>query len=323
MNKRHGLHLFRSHASEDFTSFSLPHTRKAEFTDIIKCRYDLLFKSGLTFLVFALPFLVLLFLEYAYLLGASSSYQNGSITLEVYQASTWQIHLIFRLAEAVSLLIIGVAFAGITRIYRLVILGEPVEFKSDFKNGLKHNIGQTMGVFSIFAIIYAICSLCICYGITFSRNDFTSTALLFLPVGVSFVFFLPLLLFHLCEIPLYQNSFKSNARNALAFYAKEWWWNLLLSLAFFALPFVMLIPSLLGLTLAGVFYFFLLLPFSFLLVDLRAVYLFDEVLNKDSFPELYGKGIALLSEEETMEFLAFKRKKKELAAQKKKERKKK
>lgn len=270
-------------APADFTFAQLPHNRKEVFFDCIKLRFGTIACCGLLLLLFALPLIAAEIVYDVVQLNIYNGFVDG--TFSEAQASMYsaELQIYVSLAQIVGWSIFAVGLSGTVRVARQLIWGEPIFFGVDFKRGIKQNALRFAGVFMAASVVNAACVACA----AFLGGSFVG----YVPYGILIFFVIPLALFVLSQFAVYDVGFGKATTNALAFYGKRLWQTLLFTaiVLLFALIHLMPISAVkyLLVSLCTVF----LLPLyimAWLLVSCNA---FDEILNKENFPELYDRGV--------------------------------
>lgn len=273
----------RKQAQSDFTFEQLPHNRKEVFFDCIRLHWKMLLCLGLISLLFALPVIACeAFTDIVW----SSIYvrlTNGEITQDAATAYLSSLRVFSAMLSVVGWLIFSVGLAGIARVIRQLAWGEPIFFVSDFVQGIRQNVGKYLAVFGICAVVK--------FASTFFTEWFAETSLLaYIPFVLLACFFMPIGLWILSQVAVYQVSFGKACTNAMAFFGDGIWQTTIFTLLACA-------PSLLSLASAVVKYVTIVvaivvtLPLYCLCWFLFCSATFDRYINSGSFAELYDKGV--------------------------------
>lgn len=266
--------------NKDYGVSDLPHNRKEQFFDIAKHRFFLLLGLGLLLLLFSLPLLASLIYRDVLLMGLEAS----EAASETKEATSFSVNLLFSGLFVVSLLILSIGLGGISKILKELVYDEPIFFKDDFFKGIKENFRQYLilavfaGIFWFFAnLIYLIANNLILKVVFVGIN----VALIFPPVFVGF--FLS---------TVYSNKFFKSLQGGLTIYFKAFPSVFLSFFAVYAVSFLQYIPLLLVKYLLLAVMFVVYMPFALLASFSNQTRLFDDLINKDQFPEYYHKGLS-------------------------------
>ena len=263
-------------ANQEFNSKLLPENRKELFADIFKLHHAKLFLSGLILLLFSIPLLVVLFLK-------DYSYVSLTDIAEIRSMS-----LMYSALEIPAIVILSIGFSGISKVFRNYCWMDPVFFKEDFLSGIKDNkiqcifIGLTTGILAFLFNVIRI----------YSNSGWLDA----IPFGFIFFGFYPVLIHAFFMNSIYTNKFNMNLKAGAFCYFKFFWRTILTS----CLLYIFLVPSLfhfihplgviLKYTIIVIFMIFLL-PIILLIVNLSEMVIFDSLINKEKFPQLYKKGL--------------------------------
>ncbi len=279
------------YSETEFSEASLPHNRFEVFADLVKTRWRLFLLIGAILFLFFLPLIGSLAAENLYSSSLYASYKNGEIEAGAYQSQLFAEKCLFLLVEFLCLLLLSIPFAGLGRVYRLLVHYEPLEFKSDFARGLKENASHVFALFFIASLLFCLSSVLSSYFMVSGSKDFWQTIVFFAPIFVFFVLFFPSFTLVYCQIPFYNNPFSLSLKNGFKLYLGS-------LLQAFLFAFLSIAP--LFLLMLGNFYVVLVtislfpliyLPLSLLALFLGSVSIFDRSINKNEYPELVDKGI--------------------------------
>lgn len=277
-------------ASSDFTFAQLPHNRKEVFFDCLKLRFGTVVCCGLLLLLFLLP---LIAIEITYDIVNLNIYNSliGGQMSEM-QATLYknELQLYTSLAQTVCLGIFAVGLAGVARILRQLVWGEPIFFWVDFKRGIRQNAARFVSVFAICALANVASVLC-------STMLDEMPIVGYIPLGALIFAVVPIALFVLSQSAVYNVGFGKAISNGLAFYGKRLWQTLLFTALALIVGLSRLAPisalKYLLMLLCTVF----LLPMYIMAWLLVSCNVFDEVLNRDNYPELFDKGVYRLDKQ--------------------------
>lgn len=277
-------------ASSDFTFAQLPHNRKEVFFDCLKLRFGTVVCCGLLLLLFLLP---LIAIEITYDIVNLNIYNSliGGQMSEM-QATLYknELQLYVSLAQTVCLGIFAVGLAGVARILRQLVWGEPIFFWVDFKRGIRQNAARFVSVFAICALANVASVLC-------STMLDEMPIVGYIPLGALIFAVVPIALFVLSQSAVYNVGFGKAISNGLAFYGKRLWQTLLFTALALIVGLSRLAPiSALKYTLLLLCTVFLL-PMYIMAWMLVSCNVFDEVVNRENYPELYDKGVYRLDKQ--------------------------
>ena len=263
----------------DYSKSMLPRTRREEFLDCYKMNFALLVKCGLFLLVFAIPLIgFCLFMDFYYMSLLSQA-------TEAVEQTKFIFFLVYNAGVIILCSLLLVALTGIIHILRNFIWQEGIYFLSDFKDGVKQNIGKNMVFFSIFSVLYLLSYL------VFSL--FNIGLISYAPLMLFVLFLFPLFIWILFLNNTYSSNFSTLVRNATFFLIKGFGWSilgvamLLSSLLVIFMPFVLIWLKYIIVAL----YFVFVYPAIILIMVLYTTHKFDELINKVSYPDYYLKGL--------------------------------
>ena len=263
----------------DFVESNLPSNRKEVFIDCLKLRFGLLFKIGALIFVFSIPLLIsMFFLD----VSVSSLYNNSSNIENVYDSITQTINL-FNLINIPLLMILSLCLAGVFRIIRQLVWGEPVFFGQDFIEGIKLNGKGFSIIFLLVGIINFICSYAF-----YANTDSFIIKVMPLVIGLLVLFPIGILMLSLNNT--YNISISSSFSNGMILFLKEFPKVILCSFIM-GLPFILLFISNLIRYLIIVIILIFITPLLIMGLYLFSCYLFDKHININTYPDYVDKGI--------------------------------
>ena len=259
----------------EFTAANLPSSRFAQFFDIFKIEWTTLLKLGLFSLIFLIPFFVVYFLMMYF---ASNAQDNPILII-----------LLGYVGLFITLFIEAINISGMVNVLKKMIHGEGVLFKDDYFEGIKKNYGQ----FAIINAIYGLFFLIIEFSCNYIFGYENILPLIFSGVCKAFLFFLfsPLAMAVSSQCAMYEIKFKSALRNSFILFLSRFWQYLIVGLILLAMDLVFLIPNFLILLLVSSLIVLLIIPLLALAIMLISTSSFDVLINKDSFPDQYRKGL--------------------------------
>lgn len=269
-------------ATKDYNVLSLPKTRKEQFSDIIKHNYRLFLLLGLILLCFALPLLVSVVVkDISYL----NIVQSGETDPEIIYSMKFTTTLIFGATEIVSFVIFSLGLAGILKIIKELIYSEPVFLKEDFKEGIKNNFVQIMvlslvvGIFSLISNVFSL--------------TMNNKVLKYLPLAVNYGLIFPICFISMFLIAVYKNKFLVIIKTSIILYIKHFPMILLTYVLTIVLVSTKWIPLELFFIKYALFIVLVVLYYPLVIFGsfLYQIYIFDDKINKDQFPDYYKKGL--------------------------------
>lgn len=260
-------------AAKDFVGRMLPMDRKALFYDCLRQRPDIFRKLALILLLSFLPVFTVNFISNIAYSNMLESDLGDAVLLAFYQISA--------AIKIPCYIIIGLAFASISRILRQLIWGEPIFFFFHLKMGLRQNGKRFALVFAMAGVIRFLCSFSPLQG-----NSF----LVYLPSLLSSAILLPIGLYILSQTIIYDVTFRSSFSNGLALYISSIPPTLGFTFVICLLGSINLIPFLLARIILS-FLAVCILPVFALAWLLFSCHVFDKTINPIHYPELIGRGL--------------------------------
>ena len=146
-------------ASSDFLPAQLPQTRKDQYLFILKNQFSTLLLSGLWLLLCFLPLILAVYFQNQFEIGFYQKYVSGEMNKADYQASMNALMIYGSMIEAVFTFVASIAIAGVNRILKSLVSGEPILFWDDFKCGVFHAISNAIKLYFPFWWKYLLMSL--------------------------------------------------------------------------------------------------------------------------------------------------------------------
>ena len=270
-------------SNPDYQYSSLPTTRKEAFKDVYRHNFKTILSCGLWLLLFSLPLIVFLLLMDIGKLGMTPD-RFGE---EELKAVLLMWDLIVNGGAIILLYVVLIGLMGIMRVLKLLVWQEGIDFFHDFKVGIKENFKHFSLLYLVFALLYALTYLVY----IFVLNFLVGIWLIILYI----VIFVSIGIWALFVINVYQCNLWNYLKNAVFFFSK----SLLLTIPFALLlvfPFFLVFVPLSIVTFSIkypvimvmiIFYY----PFLIIVGYLFAFAKFDEFINKESYPEIYRKGL--------------------------------
>ncbi len=264
---------------------SKPFDRKDVFFRTFKEHYGVLLGVSLAMFVFALPVVAVYFGAYIELSLL------GEITLEnAVEMYSIQTQMYIWLIPAFAIFSVGAA--GAFYVIRRLVWDQPVLFFRDFFRGIKANWLQSLisgVIFILFmgALNYAMNMLVL--NVELGSAYWTLYVVqIFLAVVAAM-----LLLFQYAAIAVYNDNVFKIIKNSFAFLWATFPRSIGIVLLAFAPVFVLLAFASVYIIYIIVLIFLALVGFAYgiLVFTLHAHYVFDKYVNKQSFPDVYKKGL--------------------------------
>lgn len=271
-------------AIAEFTEEQLPHNRRMQFFDCLKLRFTLFLRSGLVLLLFTVPCIILGVYRDFTLIGFTSQLKAGEITRDMYDKMLSSINMVVSGINIVCLTVVSVGVAGIARVFRRLIWGEPVFFRQDFVAGIKSNGKSYALIFFLAGVVCFIDNLVASF-------QFPSELVKYIPWGISIVLLLPLALFVLAQTLIYTNKAGVLLKNSCILFIKSAPITLLFLLVLVLPAAAQFIPLVFVKFALYVLLIVFALPFYIFALLLYDVSLFDRFINKELYPQLYKRGL--------------------------------
>ena len=272
-------------SATDFLELQLPQTRKDQFFFILKNQYWTLFLLGLLLMLSLLPIIINVYFKNFFENGFYNLYASGNISKAEYDSAFLYLTIGSSSISTVLLPVFAVCLSGANRIIKLMIYGEGVVFKEDFKLGIKQNYLNTF-------------LICFFFGIILTLVRFLSTFFLEYLIGIPLYILLaivvaPIFIIALIFTSIYEANVFQCISNAAKLFVHYWWQFILLSVVPLASIYAL---SLLGsttyiLSLIQIVLAVFILPIYLLLLYEISSAMFDKYINKDNFEDNYLKGL--------------------------------
>lgn len=275
---------------KDYLLNDLPSNRKEVFFDILKLRFDLIIKNGVVLFLFMIPLILVTISFNISVFSLKDNLENNLIDLKMYQQSLSSIYMIYSFLQVLALLVLSIAFSGTLRIIKRVVFYESIQFKDDFLLGIKTNFKPTFLTFLIIGIIYFLCRMLL-LNIFIDNSSKITYYINYLPIVLSVFILYPILMLLLCQIPIYNNSYKVFFKNSIYFYGKSIFKTLIIAISLLVPYLIFLINNIYVLLIFTIIIVLIILPIEILLFFIYSCSVFDKHLNVYQFKEIYDKGI--------------------------------
>ena len=276
----------------------LPITYKGLFKFVYKTNFMLLVKMSLILSVFAFLGLIAMVLKGVF--ESSILHNANNLSNVIIRERLMMFRGFYGLVYYFCLLLFSIGLAGAFYIMKKLLFNEGISFKRDFIKGIKKNGVIFLGTTAFYGFIIVAAY--------FVLNLLSSDELIqyYLPVLVVFILLSCLVLgmyfVSLMMITIYKVTFGKMLKNALLIVVVRIPY-ILLAIAGSVLLFILcyFIPTNIGLYISIFLYAFIGLGHSVLFVSLIDIYLFDELVNKKQYPEIYRKGLFNSADEEIID----------------------
>lgn len=272
-------------SATDFLELQLPQTRKDQFFFILKNQYWTLFLLGLILMLSLLPIIINVYFKNFFENGFYDLYISEKISKAEYDSAFLYLTIGSSGISTILLSVFAISLSGANRIIKLMVYGEGVVFKEDFKLGIKQNYLNTF-------------LICFFFGIILTIVRFLSTFFLEYLIGIPLYIFLaivvaPIFIIALIFTSIYEANVFQCINNAAKLFVHYWWQFILLSIVPLGSIYAL---SLLGsttyiLSLIQIVLAVFVLPIYLLLLYEISNSMFDKYINKDNFEDNYMKGL--------------------------------
>lgn len=263
----------------DFLVSDLPHNRWALWADIVKNQALHLVLLGFLLLLASLPLIVF---RYYHLLSLGTLLsQNGNAYTEQVQSA----YVLYLLVCLPLLLVLGVYFSGLLRLYKRMSWGEGYFLFADLGAGIKENSANVLLLVFLFWLVDAIL---VYFGIFFL---FSSSLVFYLFQVIRYAIVFPLFGLNLYLSSVYNDPLAKKLFTSLRVFLRHFplflLWSLVLEGPLFTLNFASASLQLF-LPMAYAFFYF---PLTYLGFVLWLNHCFDCDINRENFPQLVDKGL--------------------------------
>jgi len=271
----------------------MPHNRFQVFFDLVGLRYDVLLKNGLYLFLFALPLIVVFFLKIIVLGNLESNFASGSIDQAAYVAAVFHFSNLINAGYVLAFAILGIAFAGVVRINRLLVWYQPISYHEDFARGIKDNWKQDVLLFALLGFLVFlsefISALILLNQSTASQ--FIAQLASVLPLCITAVVVLPAFCFACAASGLYRDSFGKMIRIGFGVYFRTFFASFGLIILLGGLFGLLFLNNLIALAIVFGLLWLLEMPLASLIWNLYSFAVFDKYINRRLFPDYVDKGV--------------------------------
>lgn len=276
-------------SKKDFDQSMLPSNRVEGFLDILRNKKSHLFNLGLTLLIFAIPFIVLLTLTNVEVYEVNLLLQNELISSKDASEEIFKIFNTSNISLIPALLILGVGISGALNVIKNMIFQESIFFFHDFKKGIKNNSKDVLLILFIIGVIYFIAQFVILEG--YFLDDSLQLTLAISFSLVAFILSVILGLSMIFQSILYNLSFYGKLKNSFIFLVKYFLKTIGLLIGLLIPWLLIFIPSDIFYIVIWVFLFVIIMPIELLVLNSYYFSIFDIEINKDHYQEIYKKGL--------------------------------
>lgn len=289
MSKKRIKYRRQKFSINEFDESLLPSNRFKQFFDIFKIEWSSLLRIGFIFLLFLIPLVAVTLIKGIVtpnILNAVKS--NGGGQDEINYVSSI-INVVYYGVCSICFLIFSLALAGVSKIVQNICYGEGVLFRNDFLVSLKENWKR----FMLFALIGSFCFFLIKFNESFfaSYSGFGFKMIIYLTSFIFYIFVLPIVFFSMSNQVSYKMKISECLSNGYKFTSVKILFSLIFSLVIYAFTFITKINHPVILTAVLIFAIIVIFPLYFLAHRLFALYINDEYINKENYPEIYRKGL--------------------------------
>ncbi len=272
----------RKQPRKEFTEMDLPHNRFQAFWDLLKHRSRFLLLLSFYNLMFALPlFLWNIFMNQA-IWGLIGETEKNIGTILSYVCTKDAV-------SVVCSMLLGFPIAGSLKIIQKLAWQE-MAFPSDFWKGLRENGWKDMFSMMAIGLSYWLVECCY-YCMLMDAVDEYMSATVFAISVILLSFVSVWMLFNMIQTNFYKLNFAQKMKNGFFLALKSFMPMLGIILCFFAAPIVfwclnaLLYEIIADALITVLFAYFLLAAF------LCANWKFDQLINREQFPDIVDKGI--------------------------------
>lgn len=270
------------------TPKNLPNNRRQVFFDVLSIHWKTFFLFGLLFLLLCLPMNVVSVLKTLFLNNLYAEAGNlGDEEKRQLVSTIMSLNITAAVLQISCILFLAAGIAGFVKVIRQYSWLENVYFKTDFFSGIKENGGQMLLLGLLVSVVYVLCV----YAFNFAQvvNNPLLSVLALVPIGFSIFLGIPITAYAVVCISIYKNTFKQILLTALACFINKPLRTLGFLVGCLAAFAVQLIPNFLVLIISKILLTFII-PIIFLAWYLFALDRLDQVVNKENYPSLVGKG---------------------------------
>ncbi len=255
----------------------LPTTRKEQLKDTLRWRFGDYILVSVYMFIFLIPLLFwLLFSYYTFLTDVDESL------------------LVYILVYGVSvplIVVFGLGIGGGTYFFKKLYYGEGTEVSKDFFAGVRKNAKGSALSFLAFGLVYFVMNVLGAL-IDYSTFPLYVKVILIALLYVLFIFVFAITIYMYSQSLFYNATFTQLMTNSVRFligdFLRSFGVVLMLLAPFFFFSFLpYLVAQGIVVLICAVFYF----GFSTGVYMLYCMYLFDRVINKKNYPEIYHKGL--------------------------------
>lgn len=274
---------------------SLPVNRIQLFKFTFKTQCAMLIKLSLLITVFAIPLFILSVfkgLVSADLLAQMQANPDNTELIKQYFSQ----HIFLNIFYIPAFIILSIGLSGVFTVIKKFAFQEGFVLLKSFFQGIKNNAKEFIVVTLFYSVIY--------YLVLFLQNYLSLLNFEFYVMVTIFSSLISILIFSMaifayCQIPIYTNPITRTIKNSVLFTLSRVWKICGIALITFGpLLIVSLFQSPIASLIVYLIYIFIGFGYCILFTSLYCHSVFDEVVNKTSFPEIYRKGLYNVEDED-------------------------
>lgn len=272
---------------ERATSISLPVTRRQLFGFTYRTHLPFLMKLSLLLTLFALPLYAVEIVTQVFQSGVLSDFSaTGDIS---YYRLYLSRNLFFALLRVPAGMILSVGLTGAFALMKAYTFADGYTFWGSFRQGIREDARRSLPVSLFFAVVSYLAEFSRCF---LSMRDISWYVPAAVVATVLQLLMLGAYLFCMCQIPIYRASCPRLIKNGFLFTGKCLFGIVGIALVSLApVPAAGLFGSLTVIFVTAGLFAFLLFGNGILLITLYCQHCFDELINRDHYPEIYRKGL--------------------------------
>lgn len=266
----------------DFIEQNLPKNRLQLFADILKNQWQLIVVLSFILILFLLPFILLRYYNLVQI-GQIIAQSNDPTTLSMQLFSHYSIYLALNIP---FIFLLSLFFAGTGRILKRLSFLQGIFFFADFAKGLRENIKDHLRGLALYALIFFLLEFLAIY----LQLDGKMTGFYLLKF-VHYFIVVPIFITYIVLSSVYKDRFLKKLVTAVIVFFRMLPRTIIFIIVLY-LPLLVLLISAPSLQVFYPIIYFLFVGIPFLLAYVLWMnHIFDILINRHHFPELYQKGI--------------------------------
>lgn len=288
MSKKETVYFKRNkYKSEDFTVNDLPLTRRSQFFDIFKHEWKTLLLIGLFLLLFSIPYLTIDFFHWFTKVNLPAQLESAGHTEDEIIRTLQYAEMLYELLLVPATIIVIIPIAGVARVFKRMIHGEGVLFKSDFLEGIKINVLH----YILLAFIYSLMRFITQFIYIYIGNVTLSEIIRGVSAGILYGLFLPILIIMFVEDAIYKMSFWTNFKNSYQIAIRSILIMWVFSFLIFGIYFLRYVQNIILREGICTILILVFAPLYLLAISLYTMSRFDLFINQEHYKEIYRKGL--------------------------------